>query len=1731
MAVQPVVWFSEITRNDNGIAGGKGVNLGIMYNLKLAVPPGFVITAQAYKYFTEITNIQSEILNVLKGLDVEDTTKLQSASEKIQEIILDAKMPDAIKSAIIEAYDDMNVDRAVSKVVGKDVINTFIKAGRDAPFVAVRSSATAEDQPSISEDEYVLVRLNGKPFFGKMKELVNIVGYSDEILVPAMDNFKVEWKKVSDIYKHKVDSKFLYKITTATGKQITISPNHSLIVLDETTLQPKVTEVAGLNGNEKIPVIKNIPLIDSIKEVKILDYINNGGVVEYKNTLMIKNKSNNWKIQKGLPKEIRITKDFAYFLGIYAAEGTTYKKNEIIITNSNAQIISRIRTFITSLGLNSDVKINKYSLRFYCKTLVRFLNENCGVPDHKIKGKGKTCRTKEVPSFIFATPKEIIGEYLKGYFDGDGTVDKMVNCSSTSQKLIAGISTLLELLNIEFYILNKKKSRENWHDKWIINLPLKALEKYKNFIGFFHEDKAKKLNQLLNNYNLIEKHMQFKNSFTISKEFACQVREFIDSNLPKQKVIIALCPQCSHNINKSSKYKDLERFYCSDCKKVFYENQVIKTTIEKYINYDFKGRFLKSSVPWNKSINTYPVYGESKFRQILSKNGLVQLAEPLFTDSIIWDKILKVEEVNYDSYVYDFTIPGVENFAAGFGGIITHNSASFAGQQATYLNVRGKDDLVLAVQKCWASLFTARAIYYRTKNNFPHDKVLIAVVVQKMVNSEKSGVMFSVNPATNNENEIMIEAAFGLGEVVVGGEITPDTYIVDKATLQIKSRKVAKQEYGIFRDQYTGKNIKRKLNENEASKQKLFDDEILTLAKYAKTLEDHYGKPMDSEWAIENGKIYLVQTRPVTTLLRKRAEALKIEAIDMKEVVRGLGASPGVGVGKVKIIKDLTELNKIEKGDVLITRMTSPDMVAAMKKAVAIATDEGGVTCFKGNTKILTDKGVFGFENLSSMYCAGEEFRVASLDPITDTTVWRKVNGIIRKKDKVSKLQISPTLRSTQNFIEVTLSHKFLTLENRKLIKKSVKDIIDSSEGVIICDKLSSLDNSFENRKKAYFMGAIFSDGHFEKNKRGGYSVQFSQDLIETKISFINKVNSCLNEVYDKSFSTYLSGRSDELTLRCSRKEVYSEVMMFKQKIFSFVLNADEISLYNFLAGFIDGDGSSGDHQVFITVGEAKKLYLEAIVYAALRLGIHYHMIKQNNYYIFNFTENTEKLLQFCNRVNKSHIKKFGNKSFLAKQIIGDIIDEVNYRGKIKHAYIVRNNLVSDKKLSKLIPKCNPFAGEELDKLLNSHIRMYRIKEEETNNFEEFVYDLWVDSDDELGHNYIVFTSMYTPLVVSNCHAAIVSRELGIPCIVGTEKITQLVKDGDLITVDGTRGVVYLGNASSALTSNEQGETLQNVSVNQEVVSSLKEGGEIITGTKIYMNLGEPEKIDDYKSLPFDGIGLMRIEFIVTDSVGKHPLFLIKNSRQQEYIDKLVEGISKVAGTISPKPIIVRFSDFKTNEYKNLEGGAEFEQHEENPMIGWRGVSRYISPDFIEAFKLELKAIKKCRDQGLGNVHVMLPFVRNTDEVLKCLEIMKSEGLVRSSDFGIYLMAEVPAIALMAEEFAELPITGASIGSNDLTQGILCVDRDSTKLGRMGYFDERNPAVLKGISNIIKGFRKHGKSISICGQAPSEYPEFVEFLIKEGITSISVNPDVVLQVRKQVASIERNILLGKIRGN
>jgi pyruvate,water dikinase len=301
-----------------------------------------------------------------------------------------------------------------------------------------------------------------------------------------------------------------------------------------------------------------------------------------------------------------------------------------------------------------------------------------------------------------------------------------------------------------------------------------------------------------------------------------------------------------------------------------------------------------------------------------------------------------------------------------------------------------------------------------------------------------------------------------------------------------------------------------------------------------------------------------------------------------------------------------------------------------------------------------------------------------------------------------------------------------------------------------------------------------------------------------------------------------------------------------------------------------------------------------------------------------------------------------------------------------------------------------------------------------------------------------------------------------------------------------------------------------------------------VTATKIYMNLGVPEKIEEYKNLPFDGIGLMRIEFILASYIGEHPLYLLETNQAQTFVDKLAGGVATVARAIQPRPVVVRFSDFKTNEYRELKGGEKYEIEEANPMLGWRGASRYISQWYEKAFRLECKAVKKCRDQwNLKNVWIMLPVIRTVWEAKKCLEIMKEEGLERTRDFQVWFMAETPAIAIMADEFSKL-CDGFSIGSNDMTQGVLMIDRDSERLGLMGYFDERDPAVERIITHLIKVAHQNGVTVSICGEGPSNLPDFTEFLVRNGIDSISVNNDMVVRTRQWVASLEQKILLERL---
>ena len=399
------------------------------------------------------------------------------------------------------------------------------------------------------------------------------------------------------------------------------------------------------------------------------------------------------------------------------------------------------------------------------------------------------------------------------------------------------------------------------------------------------------------------------------------------------------------------------------------------------------------------------------------------------------------------------------------------------------------------------------------------------------------------------------------------------------------------------------------------------------------------------------------------------------------------------------------------------------------------------------------------------------------------------------------------------------------------------------------------------------------------------------------------------------------------------------------------------------------------------------------------------------------------------------------------------------------------------------------------------------------------------------------------------CHAAIVSRELGIPCIVGSGNASNKLKTGNQVTVscaEGQNGYVYKG--------------LVPFKVNK---TNLKNVGK--TKTKMMMNIGVPDNAFAQSLMPNDGVGLAREEFIINSYIKIHPKALLnfnklknKKAKQQIekmtasyqnkkefFVDKLAEGVSQIAAAFYPKDVIVRLSDFKTNEYAELIGGREFEPVESNPMLGWRGASRYYDPKFIEAFSLECQAIKKVRETlGLDNVIVMIPFCRTIEEAQKVLAVMKKNKLVRGEKvkvkvtnwrnkknvsytlkpLQVYVMAEIPANVILADEFAKY-FDGFSIGSNDLTQLTLGLDRDAGNLSFIG--NEKNEAVKSLISQVIKRAKKNKRKIGICGQGPSDFPDFAEFLVKEGIDSLSLNPDTVVKTTVAIAKLEKKLKMRK----
>ena len=623
--------------------------------------------------------------------------------------------------------------------------------------------------------------------------------------------------------------------------------------------------------------------------------------------------------------------------------------------------------------------------------------------------------------------------------------------------------------------------------------------------------------------------------------------------------------------------------------------------------------------------------------------------------------------------------------------------ASFAGQQETYLNVIGEATLIKRVKSCWASLFTPRAIFYRENKGFNHFKVGIAVPVQKMVNSDVSGIMFTINPVSNNKSQIIVETAWGLGEYIVQGTVTPDQYIIDKNSWKVTSHHQSDQKYQLVRAKQETKKVA--VPKSKISKEKINSSIAIKIAKIGQKLHDHYVKGQDIEFAIEKGKIYIVQTRPITTLQNSQKQGVSSQ---LPTILEGEPASPGSASGPVIIIKSPKNISKAQSGQILVTTMTSPDFVPAMKKVAGIITDKGGQTS----------------------------------------------------------------------------------------------------------------------------------------------------------------------------------------------------------------------------------------------------------------------------------------------------------------------------------------------------------------------------------------------------------------------HAAIVSRELGTPCVVGTKTATKTLKNGQIVTIDGATGKIWDGNT--------MGDTIR-----QNEITLTQSNQK--TATKLYVNLGEPSLAKDISKKNVDGVGLLRAEFMMAE-IGVHPKRIIATGKQKQYINKLAGDVSKFCKNFNPRPVVYRTTDFKTNEYRYLKWGNLYEPEEANPLLGYRGAIRYITSTDI--FQMELSALKKVRNQmGFKNLWLMIPFVRTVNELIEVKKLVTDAGLIRSPSFKLFMMVEIPSNVILLDKFIDVGIDGVSIGSNDLTMLTLGLDRDNGEIAK--HFDEMNEAVLWSLKKIVTTCKKRKILCSICGQAPSNHPDLVEKLVKWGVSSISVSPDVIDNTRQIISWAENKVLKSK----
>ncbi|MBI3413369.1 MAG: phosphoenolpyruvate synthase [Candidatus Aenigmarchaeota archaeon] len=1042
------------------------------------------------------------------------------------------------------------------------------------------------------------------------------------------------------------------------------------------------------------------------------------------------------------------------------------------------------------------------------------------------------------------------------------------------------------------------------------------------------------------------------------------------------------------------------------------------------------------------------------------------------------------------------------------------SATSFAGQMVSILNVIGPKQLLESVKRCWASLYEPRAIFYHRNNNVKMQA--IAVIVQRLISADKAGVMFTADPVSGDRSKIIIEAAWGLGEPVVSGQVTPDMYTYDRNSKNVEIQ-VNRKETMRIRDLFSGDTKAQPVLPELVEAQVMSLQEISELVEFAENIQNHYGSPQDIEWCTERNKFYIVQTRPITTLDKKTAKEEK-RIPEGEIILQGSPASPGFVTGKVKKIGGMSEFSKLNQGDILVTQMTTPDMVPIMKKTSAIITDTGGLTCLDGNTRLLTNGGFMDIRRTCEKVMKGDTLYVFSYDCENMKPVWKKIIGAGKRRARAIRISASQTGRMDNNYIDLTPDHKMLTFEGRGLIKKQINRILTDDQSLCLVHKLPETGMTVKDDKLSYLVGAIMSDGYFKvkyskitgkPNK--GYVI-FTQNPTPEKQEFIQTVRDHFKSVFNVEFSegrakfsnSVLGGRqitgfaNDYISSRLSPALTLDKIY---ESIDEWCLSLSESSALNYLAGLVDGDGCFANNRLHI-YGTDEKI-LQSVILCCLKLGILPQIAKNRTAYNIQILERMEDVLNYTKRVKGiAHQKVPGTKLFSAKQILSDIVGLINRGGKIL-PYINKNLLIDSEKIRKRLYLIEDRKiKKELTSILDSCIRMHRVKKL-TDIGEIDVFNIEVESASEINKNYVVFTSRYSPVLVSNSHAAIVSRELGIPCVVGTRDATRKLSDDDVITVDATAGKIYKGVAV------EKEQPTEQVNNDQRQV-------ELITATKIKVNLAFPERA--HEAVNADGVGLLRAEHMLTES-GKHPIHLAKED-PETLTGIIIEKLGSIAKTLYPKPIWYRSLDARTDEFKNLAGG-ENEPTEANPMLGSHGIRRSLEQQ--EMLVCELTAIKKLHEQGLDNIHLMIPFVAYVDEFLKTKQLAQNLGFPPTVKIGI--MVEVPSAALTIDDFCKAGIAFASFGSNDLTQLVLGVDRNNERISAL--YRENTAAVLKLIKYVIGRCANYGVETSICGEAPSRDDGFVEKLVEYGINSISVELDALDHVKEVVARKEKEIIFKK----